>query len=167
MADSPDAEYLRFHRAEHAAVVAFLRYLGFAHHIADESASEALVELYWSWAEVRTNRRMWVRTTARRIAGKKISRTSTLKRLLERGLRPVEGRIDPVIEELLERNSDLVQAINSLPRHQREVIALRLDDFSTAEIAVELNIAERTVQDRAKKAGDAISSMLATGEETR
>jgi RNA polymerase sigma factor (sigma-70 family) len=164
-----DADFLRFHRAEHPAVVAHLRYLGFAHHTADEAASEALVELYWSWFKVHTNRRMWVRTTARRIAGDKVARTPVkfLKLLLAKGVRPDEDRHDAVVDEILERDSDLVRAINSLPRHQRDVIVLRLDGFTTKEIAVELKIAERTVQDRVKKARDAIRPLLATGEGNR
>jgi RNA polymerase sigma factor (sigma-70 family) len=165
-----DADFLRFYKAEHAAVVAYLLCIGFAHHVADEAACEALTELYWSWFDVHTNRRMWVRTTARRLAGDKAGRSPVrmLKQLLARGVRPDEGGHESGIDEVVERNSDLVRAVNGLPRRQRVVIALRLDGFSTKEIAIELGIAPRTVQDRAKKAGDAIRSMLAaTGEEKR
>ncbi|HUQ60221.1 sigma-70 family RNA polymerase sigma factor [Lentzea sp.] len=163
-----DADYLRFYRAEQAAVVAYLLHIGFAHHIADEAASEALEQLYWSWSDVRTNRRMWVRTTARRLAGRKTGAMGRLfTRLLDKGVRPEEADRYSALDEVVERGGDLVHAINSLPRHQRDVIALRLDGFTTKEIADALNISERTVQDRAKRAGDAVRPVLASGEEIR
>ncbi|WP_330277313.1 sigma-70 family RNA polymerase sigma factor [Lentzea sp. NBC_00516] len=164
-----EADFLRFYEAEKGDLFGHLLYIGFAGHIADEATSEALTELYWSWFKVHTNRRMWVRTTARRIAGDKAGMTPAklLKRLLAKGDRPGEGRHDTGIDAVVERNSDLVRAVNDLPRRQREVIALRMDGFTNKEIAAELRISERAVQDRVKKAGDAIRPMFATGEEKR
>lgn len=166
--ESPDreADFRRFHRDEHPRIIAFLCHLGFSHHIADEAASEALEELYWSWFDVSSNRRMWVRTTAKRVAVRKAKaeRGGPLNRLLDKGFRP-QMEHDSGLGEVVERHGGLVRAINSLPTSQREAFALHVDGFTAKEIAAALTIAERTAHHRIQRARATLRAVVASEEE--
>ncbi|MEU0885292.1 sigma factor-like helix-turn-helix DNA-binding protein [Lentzea sp. NPDC005914] len=162
-----EADFRRFHRQEYPLIIAFLCHLGFSHHIADEAASEALEELYWSWFDVCTSRRMWVRTTAKRVAVRKAKaeRGGPLNRLLDKGFRPQLEHDDSGLGEVVERHGGLVRAINSLPTSQREAFALHVDGFTAKEIAAALAIAERTVHHRIQRARTTLRALVASGEE--
>ncbi|MFD9705657.1 RNA polymerase sigma factor [Lentzea sp. NPDC059081] len=162
----PDHEvvYRRFHQAEYAEVVAHLCHLGFAHHIADEAAAEALVQLYRSWFKVHSNKHMWVRTTAYRLAIRAAKAEKWPIRLLSKGFCP-PSHDDSGFGEVVERHGGLVRAINSLPARQRVAFALHLAGFTAKEIAEDLNVKERTVHDRIRKARAALRTKLVPGED--
>ncbi|WP_158102899.1 RNA polymerase sigma factor [Lentzea kentuckyensis] len=160
-----EADFRRFHEAEHASIVAWLCCLGFSHHIAEEAAHEALEQLYWSWLHVHTNKRMWVRTTAKRIATRHAkAERGLLTKLVRNGFRPPSDH-DSGVGEVVERHGDLVQAVNSLPERQRVPFALHLEGFTAKEIAAELDIPERTAHHRISRARTTLRAMFAPGEE--
>jgi RNA polymerase sigma factor (sigma-70 family) len=162
-----DADFLRFHQAEYAAVFGYLLQGGFSRPIADEAVSEAMAELYESWFDVHTSRSGWVRAVAWRVAVReaKKERRGLLNWLRHSRFR-WKAEYDSGIAEVEERYGDIVDAVKSLPEHQRKAMTLLMQEYTVKEIAAITNVSERVVQDRVKRARDKLRPMLAPGEES-
>jgi len=113
---------------------------------AEDVASEALARAFSRWSKVRGHAAPWVVTVATNLAldvGRSRARAASLRWMLVEELQP-----DPHVDLRL----DLQQALRSLPRRQREVLALRyLGDFTEQATAEALGIDVGTVKTHASR----------------
>jgi RNA polymerase sigma factor (sigma-70 family) len=113
---------------------------------AEDVASEALARAFSRWSRVRGHAEPWVVTVATNLAldvGRARARAASLRwQLVE------EAQPDPHVELRL----DLQRALRSLPRRQREVLALRyLGDFTEQATADALGLDVGTVKTHASR----------------
>lgn len=143
--ESPEGFEAAFDDLRRRAYRAAYRLLG-ERAAAEDVAAEALARAYARWPSVAGRAEPWVVTVATNLAldaGRGRSR---------RGGRAVElidlQAPDPQVEARL----DLQQALRSLPRRQREVVALRyLGDFSEKDTAAALGLDVGTVKSHASR----------------
>ncbi|MEU6149532.1 sigma-70 family RNA polymerase sigma factor [Actinosynnema sp. NPDC047251] len=162
MPDDPTFSEIEF-RAEYGRVVAYLCYHGFARHIAEDAAAEAMAA---AWEKkVKAGRRAgWVRVAAKRSAVRKV-KDDPLRRLRAKGYLPPGAEDDGTHEyRAVEQHDELVAAMRSLPENQRAVMALFLDGLSPKEVAGRLRMPERTAYDLLKRARTHLRSVLVTNE---
>jgi RNA polymerase sigma factor (sigma-70 family) len=130
---------------------------------AEDLAQEALARAYASWRKVATYDEAWVVRVTTNLA---ISRWRKHGRVVsaEAGDRSTDGTggrsaeahgrrwaREPAAPDPLDR-LELVAALRSLPRRQREVVALRyLADLSESEVAASLGCATGTVKQHAHR----------------
>jgi len=112
---------------------------------AEDIAGEALARAYSRWSSVSGHADAWVVTVATNLAldlGRKRARAANRRfELIE------EGTVDQV-----EIRMDLQDALRTLPRRQREVVALRfLNDMSEQATAAALAITIGTVKTHASR----------------
>lgn len=113
---------------------------------AEDIASEALARAYARWPSLAGRAEPWVVTVATNLA------LDAGRRKSRRGGRAIElidlQAPDPQVEARL----DLQEALRSLPRRQREVVALRyLGDFSEKDTAAALGLDVGTVKSHASR----------------
>jgi RNA polymerase sigma factor (sigma-70 family) len=156
----PDLSDLAF-RAEYGKVIAYLCYQGFDRQVAEEAAADAMSE---AWrARIGPDRRAgWIRTAAKRIAGRLAKdRRDPQARLRDKGYRPPNADLNGTeAYRAIEQEDELVVAMRQLPEKQRSVMALYLFRLTHKEIAEELGIPTRTVYDLLGKARTHLRSVL-------
>ncbi|GAA3879168.1 sigma-70 family RNA polymerase sigma factor [Saccharothrix violaceirubra] len=135
-----------FFRADFARLIAYLGKLGFRREDAEDAAEEAMTILYTRWSQVE-HPGAWVRSAARRCASR------FARREQERGAREALGGTlghDGAhhVEEVLWLTDELAR----LPTRERDVVALRVEGFSAAEIATILAVRPATVRSHLRNA---------------
>jgi len=114
---------------------------------AEDVAAETLARAYARWPKVSEHARAWCVTVATNLA-LDVARRRVRERSQAHLLVDLEATADPQVELRL----DLRAALESLPRRQRAVVALRyLGDVSEAETAAALGIEVGTVKSTAAK----------------
>lgn len=135
--------YEKFYRDEYHALVVFVRGLGAQHADAEDIACEAMDQARRSWSALRRPRN-WIRKAAYHEFLKhkgRAMRAQAYGRLLV----PDHDRNDAPGARL--EGEELVrQTLGELSYAQAAVFALKLDDYTTEEIAEVLNIAPATVR---------------------
>ncbi|HET9610649.1 MAG TPA: sigma-70 family RNA polymerase sigma factor [Acidimicrobiales bacterium] len=116
---------------------------------AEDLAQEALARAYASWRTVAAYDEAWVARVTTNLA---ISRWRRHRRVVASGDRDAAERAEaPHLPDPLDR-VELVAALRSLPRRQREVVALRyLADLAEADVAAALGCAAGTVKQHAHR----------------
>lgn len=135
--------YEKFYRDEYQALVVFVRSLGAQHADAEDIASEAIDQARRSWSTLRTPRN-WVRKAAYHEFLKHKHRVRK-ERAYGRLLVPDNDR-DDAPGTRLEGEELVRQALMELTFAQAAVFALKLDDYTTEEIAEILSIVPATVR---------------------
>jgi RNA polymerase sigma factor (sigma-70 family) len=109
---------------------------------AEDVAAETLTRVYARWPKVADHVRPWAVTVATNLALDRGRRTRTADRQRRALVQPATES-DPHLDQRL----DLQAALRSLPRRQREVVALRfLADWSVADTAAALGLDVGTVK---------------------
>jgi RNA polymerase sigma-70 factor (sigma-E family) len=119
---------------------------------AEDTAQEALARAYVRWPRIRGYAEAWVvRVSTNLVIGRWRRRQPTLA--------PVPD--SPGIDAQLDERLALVAALRTLPRRQREVLALRyLGDLSIEQTAAQLGCTESTVKAHAARALRAMRARL-------
>ena len=113
---------------------------------AEECAQEACARALVRWRRVQGHATAWVARVATNQALDRARRQVRADRAAPR-LVVVDGRSDMDRAELAERRRDLVEALNALPRKQREMVVLRyLADLSEQQTADALHCSIGTVK---------------------
>jgi RNA polymerase sigma factor (sigma-70 family) len=134
-----EAAFSQFYMGEMPRLVAFTMSLGADLSEACDIAQQAFVNAYYRWPTIQ-NPAAYLRTSASRAL---IRRSSEVRR--ERPVAELPDSIagpDPMVAkvEFHDQEVRLLEAINSLPYRQRQVIAWTLDGFTPTEIAEILGI---------------------------
>ncbi len=149
LAMAPDFEV--FHREHRDRLVASLAlHLGDV-HLASDAVDHAMAKAWTRWERLddHDDAGAWVYGVARNWA------TSWLRRLRFRSNRAVPERAsgDPLPSDLLDDDPALRRALASLTDGQRAVVVLRLlQEMSTREVALALDVEEGTVTSRLSRA---------------
>ena len=129
---------------------------------AEEAVQEAFARAVAAgagWGEV-ANPEAWLRTVALNVLRTKARRHALLRRLTP--LLPEPATVPGVSED----HVPLITAMRTLPRDQREVLALHyFADLPVAEIATELDIPAGTVKSRLKRGREALARLLPSESE--
>ncbi len=128
--------------------------------VAEDIAAEALARTYAHWPRVSTleYRDGWVLRVAANLAVDRVRRHPDVIAL------PVAA--GPDAEDLVVLRVALVAALGSLPRRQRQAVALRyLGDLSDGEVAVALGISVGSVKTHIHRGLGALRSRLGPGME--
>lgn len=139
---TPDSEMYdsKLYYEELGQIMAFLSYLGFAPHIADEAAAFAVAEAWERNIAPPVVRDRWLRTTAKR-AAIRLVKDNPAARLQSMGYKPANANQDGTeMYRFIEQHSELVHAMQSLPVKQRSVMALHVIGVEPKEISEELHI---------------------------
>jgi RNA polymerase sigma-70 factor (ECF subfamily) len=149
--DGPDPggeqDFARFYREHLGRLVAYLLYQGAPAHLATELAQEAMVTAYERWDTI-SSPRSYVWTVAYRIF---------IRRALDPELPAAEVPEQVVLphpeeaEQWLQKQL-VIDVLRALPPRQRQVLALTLDGWAPAEIAVLLGINAAAVRSNLMKA---------------
>ena len=134
-----------FYRENYRPVVALVYTLTGARHAAEDIAQEAFLRSHKSWSQVGAFDRPdgWVRVVAMNLARSQLRRLVAETRALSRFV----GVTQNAFPELEPYNERFWKAVRSLPRRQREVVALHyLEDRSVTDVAEMLGVAESTVK---------------------
>jgi RNA polymerase sigma-70 factor (sigma-E family) len=117
---------------------------------AEDIAQEACARAYSRWSSVRDHAEPWCVRVASNLAMDRLrSRTRTLRRDSELAN---AGTVGAVFAGSSADRVDLVKALTSLPRRQREVVVLRyLGDLSEAQTAEALGCSVGTVKTHASR----------------
>lgn len=129
---------------------------------AEELAQEACLRAYRSWGSIRGYDRpgAWLRRVTINLSNSFLRRRLSELRALERY---VLNGLEPIAEHAAEER-EFWDEVTSLPRRQREVIALRyVDDLSTSEIAEVLEISESSVRTHLQRGREMLARRIATG----
>ncbi len=148
-----------FYREHYPAVVGLVYTLTGSRHGAEDIAQEAFLKAHRNWDEVARYERPggWVRVVAMNLGRSRIRRLGAETRALTRFV----GMATSVFPELEPPNEKFWAAVRSLPRRQREVVALHyLEDMSTADIATTLDIAQSTVKNSLAQARVSLAKTL-------
>ena len=125
---------------------------------AEDVAGEALMRAYSRWGSVGDHAAPWVVTVATNLAldvGRRRTREAPRVQLVDQG---------QVADPQVELRVDLRRALGSLPRRQREVVALRyLGDFSERATAEALGIDVGTVKSHASRGLAALRTTVDRG----
>jgi RNA polymerase sigma-70 factor (sigma-E family) len=120
---------------------------------AEDVAQETLARAVLRWSKLEARPEGWVSRVASNLAVDHYRRRA-------RGRRALSGPIGVVDDRMGER-ADLVAALRSLPRRQREVVVLRyLADFSEADVAAALGCSAGTVKTHASRGLAALRQRL-------
>ena len=145
-----DAAFVALHRAAYRVAYKLLGDRAEAEDIAQEALARALVR----WRKVEPYAVAWVSRVAANLSIDKVRKD---RRTTEAG--EERGRLDPDAAERM----DLVRALRSLPRRQRDVVVLRyLVDQSEEHVAGTLGISAGSVKTHASRG--LASLRLALGE---
>ena len=159
-----DATFSDFCRRERPGLVALAYALSGSRWAAEELAQEALIRALRNWDRIHTydNPGGWVRRVTINLATSAARRTLAetkalvaLKHLRERPLPSLDGEAQAFWD-----------AVRSLPRAQRDVVALfYLEDRSVAEIAQIVGRSEGTVKANLHHARQSLARLLTTEDE--
>lgn len=130
-------EFDAFFRADFAPLVAFLCKAGFEVETARDVAAEAMLHALEAWPSIEEPR-AWVRGVAGRLlaAPENARREWTTAGDLD----------DEKLVAIVERHSQIVELLATLPGQQRMVLTWSLDGFTPAQIAKALRITPATVR---------------------
>ncbi len=160
VADVSTAElYGLVYKTEAPRLMRYLLHCGSDYCTAQDVTQEALEELHRKWGTV-DKPRAWLRTVAmRKLGTARISSECSLD-----GNDQPDATLDPVtaVECILE-NDVVISAIQQLPSKERQVFALHVDRFSTAEIAEILNMEKATVRQNLARARARLKKLLDRG----
>lgn len=147
-------DFAACYRSEKLPLVRFLMNHGATQSEAHDAAQEAFTEAWRNWASIRAPR-AWLRTVALREFYRGLPRreipTESFRDILP--ARPPEA-------DLNEQARDVLAALQQLPFRQRQVMALRIDGFSPAEIASQLGIDPAAARQSLAKAKKNLSELL-------
>ena len=119
---------------------------------AEDVAQEALTRALLRWRRIESYAEPWIVRTATNLAIDVVRRRTRQGQEL-----PEQATHDVFADERM----DLVRALMTLPRRQREVIALRfLGDFSENDIAATLGLSKGTVKSHAARGLSALRAHL-------
>jgi len=151
-------EYAMIYQAEKPHLMRYLIHCGANYHDAEDAAQRALTALYDRWETVR-NPRPWLRT----VAVRELSRATVTNECSLEGHDQL-APLDPAgIESLLEEDAVLF-AIRQLPPLQRQVFALRFDQFEISEIAEILKLTEAAARQNLVRARARLRDLLELNE---
>lgn len=143
-------------------LVGFLIWQGAHLTDATELAQDAMTRAWHSWPEIQ-HPEAWVRTTAGRALVRRVASTTEypVAEIPERSsLLPADLDIGE-----WEQRHDILAALRTLPKRQRQVLIWTLNDYTPTEIAEVLRIAPEAVRSNLLKARRKIASQLNVGEE--
>lgn len=137
--------------------------------VAEDIAAEALARTYAHWPRVAglEYRDGWVLRVAANLAVDRVRRRPEAITVPAAGFGPATAAIaGPDAEELVVLRVALVAALGSLPRRQRQAVALRyLGDLSDGEVAVALGISVGSVKTHIHRGLGALRRRLGPGIE--
>jgi RNA polymerase sigma-70 factor (sigma-E family) len=120
---------------------------------AEDVAQEALARAYLRWRRLEDRPHGWVSHVASNLA---IDRYRRRRRTIPRPTNTI-GLVDPTLVERI----DLANALEKLPRRQRQVVVLRyLGDWSETNVALELGCSIGTVKRHASRGLEALRKEL-------
>lgn len=160
------ADFLDFYDQEYHLVVRFMIRWGAALPEAEDATQEAflaawqcMVQQTHQWDKIR-NRALWIRIVARnkhrRPLGDRRPHTVTMAEVLT----PRTMAEDHV--GMTATTLDVLTALRQLDEEARTVMALRLDGFTSAELAQHLGITQQKVRDALKRARRELADELGT-----
>ena len=152
-----DAEFSAFVELRRPALRRFAYALCGDWHRAEDVVQTALVKAYLAWPRLRDegHEEAYVRRAIL------TSHIDEGRRPWRRERTPLEGHDRAVVAPAPEERSALVEALQTLPEMQRQVVVLRyLLDLSVEETAHELGITTGTVKSHASRGRDALRSRL-------
>ena len=135
--------------------------------VAEDIAAEALARTYLHWSRVATldYREGWVLRVAANLAIDRARRRPELVAVPSVSSVPAAGT-GPDAEELVVLRVALVAALGSLPRRQRQTVALRyLGDLTDGQVAVALGISVGSVKTHIHRGLGALRGRLGPGLE--
>ncbi|WP_256096712.1 RNA polymerase sigma factor [Streptomyces agglomeratus] len=154
---SPEiGEFEQFYREFMPRLVSYLGLSGGNSHLASEMAQEAMIELYKNWSTIE-NPKAWAFTVARRILFREKRKSSYVKEVLT-AIDP-EVAIPSKADEFTD-SEYIWKALRELPSRQKQALSLKLQGFSTDEIAAFLDINSNTVRSSIRHARKALSEKL-------
>jgi RNA polymerase sigma factor (sigma-70 family) len=164
------ADWISFYDSQYHLVVRFVMNNGASLYEAEDAASEAFTEAWrtmetkpGSWHSI-TSKQAWIRTVAlRRYWRPPGPRTRPL--IGAAAEVPDLPSLGPDIGDLAAQAQMVLQALRSLDEDARAVMAFRVDDFTTAEIADALDLTEQRVRDIEKRARRDLKRYLARNTE--
>ena len=136
-------------REEYGRLVGLARLLVDRPHEAEEVVQEAFVKVYAGWRRVddKANPLPYLRMTVVNVARSGLRRRVVERRHRERPRREELARSAEDSAADRARDARLVAAVRTLPRRQREAVALRyLEELSTAEAAQAMGCSEGSVK---------------------
>ncbi len=157
-----DHELDDFYRFEYPRLVAALRLVTGDRDAGRDAVDEAVARAYEQLRRGRPidNLPAWVRTVACNVARSRFRRKAAEARATERLVartRELDDDTDAA------RRVDVLRALATLPRRQREVVALHyLCDLSVDDVAATLGVTPGTVKTSLSRARDALSILLTT-----
>ncbi len=154
-----------FFRREYPKMVALAYAMSGSRWAAEELAQEAMLRAYRSWGTVAHYDKpgAWLRRVTINLSVSLVrKRVSELKAIERLSI----SRVEPIQFEPLE-DEEFWAEVMSLPRRQRQVIALRvIDDLSTSEIAEHLGISDSAVRTHLQRGREVLMTRAALGEQT-
>jgi len=124
---------------------------------AEDVAQEALARAFLRWSSLHEQPEGWVCRVATNLSIDRYRRR-------RRRLRTPAGPIG-VLDDRLGERTDLVDALRSLPRRQREVVVLRyLADLSEVDVAATVGCSVGTVKTHASRGLAALRRQLGTNQ---
>lgn len=148
------------HRAHYGRLVGLARLLVDTPAEAEEVVQEAFVRLVASWRRLDDPDRAlaYLRSTVLNLARSRLRRRAVARRWLA-AQRPGDAAADDGRSD--GERAAVLAALDTLPRRQRECIALRYyDDLSEREIAAALGITEGSVKTHTHRAMAALAGRL-------
>jgi RNA polymerase sigma-70 factor (ECF subfamily) len=152
-----DNAFSAHYKSDIGALINFLVWQGAKAWDAAECAQEAMIELHTHWETI-ANPHAWVRRTASRFWGKRMSRIREVPSdsVPERS---ALLRDDAELEAAMQHH-DVLRSLEALPLRQRQVLAWRMDGYTAPEIAAELGISSDAVRSSLLKARRAVAKDL-------
>jgi RNA polymerase sigma-70 factor (ECF subfamily) len=148
-----------FYREHYRAVVGLVYTLTGSRSGSEDIAQEAFLRAHRDWTKVETLEHpgSWVRVVALNLARSGLRRRAAEARAAAR----ISGRASSPFPELEPHNERFWRTVRTLPRRQREVVALHyLEDLSVAEVARLLSVAESTVKNSLVQARSKLARRL-------
>jgi RNA polymerase sigma factor (sigma-70 family) len=131
----PPTGFVEFYRVHYREVVRTARYAGASRHEAEEAAAEAMREVLEHWARLDDPLAYARRAAVSNFLKEKTRGLNRIRRRqVERGAGTAEAAEDPNLT-IWENNQWVIRMLASLPRGQRDVMALIVDGFTPPEIA--------------------------------
>jgi RNA polymerase sigma-70 factor (ECF subfamily) len=148
-----------FYRKEFPAAVGLAYALSGSRAGAEDLAQEAFLAAHRNWSRVSEYDKpeAWVRRVVANMSESLIRR-----RVVEaRGLARLANRREPALSKLEVADAEFWAAVRSLPKRQRQVVALHyLEDLPVSRIAEILDVAEGTVKAHLHAARGALAAKL-------
>jgi RNA polymerase sigma factor (sigma-70 family) len=146
------------YKAERSRLIRYLMSMGIDQHRASDAVQAAFVSAYVRWSAIREPR-AWLY----KVALRESYRADNRKREIPAGdlLPEPAERLDAADIAVLNEEEEMVRAaLAALPGRQRQVMALTLAGFTTAEIAEELGCGPAAVRQNQVRARDNLARQL-------